>query len=619
MGIKSRSSGKEGAVLGVILIVMLMISILTLSLFKLGQHSVREAMFEKKSAQAFWLADAGVRRCVANLNAQKEGGIENAELDVGAFTVTAVDEDETIFHSVGTVMMGGQPVQRKIEVNLKYAASAFEDTLHSASRDGDPSASKVVLSGKSDAGDRVQGIVNVNGKVCLSDEASVEDLGGLYNVLGLVKYSQGLAPDGVVNELTTSASYTPPNLAEMNYAKNNTYDLDDIFLSVGCDASGRLLDSSHPLYDVVAMNAHISGDPTPGDDDYYFLPGASLALGDDQVFYVDGHVWFRDESAAGFTVDGTATIVATKDIHVSGRVVYANDTREPVGENKPDMLALVALGEGLDLATGRPAAGGNIYLGDPNGGELSAAQAFMFANNNFYCHTDSAGEQSEPSVGFEILGNCMAMNQVLFKRDWYTKSESIHFEDESLSGSYADGSTDSTVADSTTDSVAAEAPAVKPVMDDYASVMDYFDALSAYYSSGDSSTTSTDSTTDESFSSSGTTSFSSSASASISASSDGTITSTVETTGNAAAYVSADVTTSGSRMAEMAFVDGAWKWVDSVDGTELTPEEAGAIRHYSMQINYDDRIRDLALRMPGLPRGEGAVIAGYTWKELPAL
>jgi len=36
-----------------------------------------------------------------------------------------------------------------------------------------------------------------------------------------------------------------------------------------------------------------------------------------------------------------------------------------------------------------------------------------------------------------------------------------------------------------------------------------------------------------------------------------------------------------------------------------------------MQVSYDDRIRDAATQMPGLPRGSGTIFAGVlNWDEL---
>ncbi len=68
---KNKTPHKDGAILAVVLIIMLLLSILILSLFNLGRHGARETVFEVKTTQAFWLAEAGVQQCMADL---KGGG-----------------------------------------------------------------------------------------------------------------------------------------------------------------------------------------------------------------------------------------------------------------------------------------------------------------------------------------------------------------------------------------------------------------------------------------------------------------------------------------------------------------------------------------------------------------
>jgi hypothetical protein len=59
-------------------------------------------------------------------------------------------------------------------------------------------------------------------------------------------------------------------------------------------------------------------------------------------------------------------------------------------------------------------------------------------------------------------------------------------------------------------------------------------------------------------------------------------------------------------------------WVDMNTGAALTAAEIGSLRHYQMQVNYDDRVRTLDTQPPGLPRGQGSIISGLTdWEELP--
>jgi hypothetical protein len=60
------------------------------------------------------------------------------------------------------------------------------------------------------------------------------------------------------------------------------------------------------------------------------------------------------------------------------------------------------------------------------------------------------------------------------------------------------------------------------------------------------------------------------------------------------------------------------QWVDVETGAGLTAAEIESLRHYQMQVTYDDRVRTLTTQPPGLPRGGGTIIAGLrNWEELP--
>lgn len=593
-----QDQSKAGAILGVMLVVLLTVSMLILSLFKLGQNSRREALYEKKRVQAFWIADAGVRHCVSSLYAGEKAEVSHEAFGGGSYSVKATDGNHSVYEVEGTVDMGGQPVSRRIQINLTYAAKSFDDAIYGANRDGDEGGSKIwsfVLGGKrynntdgprvpSSRGnlpggnDVIIGNVNVNGGIRMYGESTVQSLNGQYEIPGDVLCSQGLYASSDtrikgVTDATLASSYIVPNLIDMNYAKNNSYDLESIFSSVGYSRStGRLMDASHPLYNVVVKNVHPSRvDPTPNDgDDYYFQPvrqstaggvasaGSVLMLGDDKVFYVNGHVWFHGTSSYGFKIDGTATIVSTKDIHISDNLVYANNTRTSVADNKPDMLALVALGGGLNMVSGEPSSGGNIYFGDPAYGTLFTADAFMFANNNFYYNTyatgGGSGLQGEPETGLKVFGNFMAMNQVVVKRDWYTRSV-YEYRGQKRVVEYVLGGSGNGNGNGNGRGNA------------YGK--DKGDGEGYWYD---------------------------------------VLTGKVVNSSKVSVLVRA-----AERLKDS---DGDWVWRDSEDGTLLTASQINDIRHYAMQVEYDDRIRDIAIQMLGLPQGSGSVISGYTWKEI---
>ena len=64
------------------------------------------------------------------------------------------------------------------------------------------------------------------------------------------------------------------------------------------------------------------------------------------------------------------------------------------------------------------------------------------------------------------------------------------------------------------------------------------------------------------------------------------------------------------------FDPGTGLWVDLGTGAALTSGEIDSLRHYQMQITYDERVRTVDTQPPGLPKGNGTIFAGLTqWEE----
>ncbi len=461
---------KDGAILGIMVIVMVGVIILTLALFTLARHSGREAIYAEKRAQAFWLAEAGIQDGMADLT---ENGRENWEdirgikFGPGSYEVIAGDSKKTNFIASGYVEFGGQTLDRSIEIVPNSWISQLQDVIHAANNSGQEwqfelSGERVDVNGDGvinflDTGpplptgrgrypggaDHVIGNIDVNGNYRMYGQSQVSAYpDDAENIPGDVSYSGDILtdPETTIAGSTAKTSigdYTPPNLADMNYASNHTWNVAAEFARLGITSGA--LPSEHALHDIVSINVHPDGkDPTPnGDDDFYFQPDSGFKLGtpstgktplnlkDDQTYYVEGHVWFHSKQTYGYEIDGQSVIVSTKDIHISDNLSYQNGGEKAVGDNAPDMLVLVALGD-MDV-NGRPTNYGDIYFGDPEYGTLYNCDAFMFANSDFLYNTFSTGRQSgnqeEPESGFRVLGNFMAMDQVVLRRDWYTAAE----------------------------------------------------------------------------------------------------------------------------------------------------------------------------------------------------
>ncbi len=541
MKTKDKTTAREGAILGVILIILVLTSILVLSLFHMAAHAGREAEYELKSAQAFWLAEAGRQWCIADLYAGGGGVIApqpGASIVGGTFEVVEEPDPDPndglrTFISEGVVIRGGQTATRRIRMVAVFASGLFEKAVHGGGeRDSDwtfqlrgtgddtppaPSYSGSIWGGK----DSVLGDVAINGDVLLAEDSFIGvPTPNNYNVNGDLDAAGIISmigdPVSGYEHSGASADIDPaPDLAVMDYANNNDYDIAQIFNDAGV-SSGRL-PSDHPLSDVLNVTKNpadrAADNALTAGDDFYFEPASvgsagtpatavtPLGLGDDKIYYVDGHVWFHNRDTYGFEVDGQAAIISSRDIHICDNLEYENRGGSGVGGDMPDLLVLVALGQ-YDSISETYLSDGNVFFGDPRYGTTYSVDAFMFANNDFLYMTSAIDplDQKQPTSGFKVFGNFMAVNRVVVLRDWYEQDSS---------GKY--------------------------------------------------------------------------------------------------------------RAAEYDPATG--EWLDAVDlqnGTRtlLSSGEIDSLRHYAMQVGYDDRIRDAATQMRGLPLGNGFFAGERSWEEI---
>jgi hypothetical protein len=448
-------SNKEGAILGVVIIVVLGITILLLSLFWSGQHSTREAIYQLKQEQAFWLAEAALEEC----KAKDDGGAvpstpSNPSIPGGRYRVEIDKVDASARIAIGSVTYNGQTIERRIRffpdfnlfrtpfyVGNERSKGTSDYTLHLLG-DGASDGPPLPVQGKHIFGgpDIIEGDPEINGNLLMQGQSKI--IADANNNFSGDTYTF-TAPDvqdqaSIAGSRMTFQDSGAPDLQAMNYdTLSNAFNIAAIFDQYGTTTDGRLANKSHPLYDRVRKNPSSRQeeiDSTAGDD-YFFEPAdvgnnggtvdtgkTPLGLGDDETYYVEGHVWFHHKNTYGFEVDGQAIIVSTHDIHISDNLQYKD--RSDGG----DMLALVAMG-GLDSNTGELSDHGDIYFGDPRYGTLYTCDAFMFANDDFFYNTDSTtGLQEEPESGFKVFGSFMAVDQIVLLRDWYTDSNRGSYE-----------------------------------------------------------------------------------------------------------------------------------------------------------------------------------------------
>ncbi|NQU40778.1 MAG: hypothetical protein HQ523_12560 [Lentisphaerae bacterium] len=421
---------RAGAILGVVLVMVVLVSFVGMGLMELAARDGEEASRALTNARAFWLAEAGAKRIVRRLYDGTSGSITWSDLGAGDYEVALFDTADPPY----AVAHGrAAAAERSVRVNLVYLAAPYENAVSGGNASGTPWTLTLGGTGTPDSNDRggsdiVNGNVFANGDLFMAGTSQINaaPTPNTYGLSGDAEVTGGITLNGSASisgdQLPGSSPREIPDLLAMDYPNNHTYDVGKIFSDLGI--SSGYLPVGHPLRDEVVMNpGNRSAEcaSTPGDD-FFFEPRSitsagpndktavtPLDLGDGHIYYVDGDAWFNSHSTYGFRVDGQATIVSGGNIHISDNLKYKDSS---------SLLGLVALGE-YD-AGGNLDSGGNVYFGDPEFGTLFTVDAFMFAGDSFLYNTRAnGGGQEEPQSGFEVFGNFAAINQVTIYRDWY--------------------------------------------------------------------------------------------------------------------------------------------------------------------------------------------------------
>lgn len=432
---------KNGSVLILVVTILVSLTLLITGLLKLSTINMRETEQQIREAQAFWLAEAGVQQCIADLHKPNgRGDIPETILNLpcgraGSYVTDESDltADPPYIVIAGTVTAGGQTTTRRIRIELAFADPSYNEVISGINKAGTPwtfllggtgnpvrSFGFPAIPGPGDTErggyDEAHGDVYTgkDGDIYMCGDSHIYPApfpnnygftGDANTAGGNITTIDAATIDGIKNK--TAPARDGPDLVAMNYSNTATHNLTDIFKDAGI-SNGRLPKSSYPdLYNLVRKDG----------DDYYFETTGSktretLEVGNNRVYYIDGNLFFNKSGPLQFDIDGTATIVATGDIHIGDGLRYLDN--DPGG----DLLALIALGE-YDLE-GKLIDGGDIYFGDALFGTVYEMDAFMFAAHDFkYNVYASNNKLSEPDTGFKVFGNFVALNQLVIYRDWY--------------------------------------------------------------------------------------------------------------------------------------------------------------------------------------------------------
>ena len=439
-------SKEKGVVLVAVAVFTVILTILGFSVLIVANSEISQARNDINKTKAFYLAEAGVARLSANASSGNFANIGQTTLGQGSYRVDIDNTNWTEPNAVATGRLGGE--EERVQVTISYLYPPYECGIYAGGLGGsgwslmlrgtgDPC---IVYSGGNSVGDVngkdiITGNVFANSDVALYEQGRVDapspnpyNIRGDVNVTGSISVNDSASIAG--QRITGSDPMSPPNLAAMNYAVNNTHNVSALCEGQSIDSRGRL-PNGHPLRDIFRKNPtfdrSVECGSTAGDD--YFLepttfPGGGgswntaptpLNVGTDRVYYIDGNLWVHSKSDTfGFNMQGKVTIVVTGNIYICDNLKYADPNR--------DMLGLVALGK-YDSYSGERISGGDIIFGDPTYGTMYTMSAMMFAAHDFLYNSRTLGTfGGEPKSGFIINGSMAALNKVSLERDWYTNA-----------------------------------------------------------------------------------------------------------------------------------------------------------------------------------------------------
>jgi hypothetical protein len=428
---------EKGIVLVAVVAFAIIFAIVGIALIAVAEQEVVQTRIEHQKAEAFYLAEAGLAKMSEILQTPIVGDLNEVltgSIDQSSYLVK-IDTNLTPCYVISTGTSG--TIQKRVRVKAAFLAPPFENAIFAMNNSGTSWAFQLrgtgnptpYGSGERGGKDKINGNVFVDGDVFMYEQSQVNpapapnrwslngdaEATGNISVLGSASVSGATNPD--------QEEPAPVDLAAMDYANNNTYNVAQIFQGAGITSG--YLPSGNPLRNVFMKNPsdRATECSSTSGDDFFFEPSSGfvtgtektgqtpLHAGDNRVYYVDGDVWVHSPQTYGFKMDGKVTIVATGDIHISDNIQY---------KDVNSLLGLVALGK--YNGSGQRVSGGNIYFGDPRFGTMYTVGAMMFAANDFLFNTDAVSRRSsEPTTGFTVNGCFAAMNQVLVDRDWYTK------------------------------------------------------------------------------------------------------------------------------------------------------------------------------------------------------
>lgn len=441
---KNQRPGQRASALLMAIVVTVALAGMAGAMLAITGSSKKESVASTDGSRALYVAEAGLSDGIAlvqgngiQLNGQPAAfGAAGASVPFGGggywgsvvpdpvaetFTVTAFAQVSGQSRGVEAVL--GQN-QQGIYDSALFAGNTSRDPLYD-----------MEFGGLGVQADEVNGNIYSGGNVDISGDATIN---------GSIKAS------GTINGGSGSTGSLPvPDIAGMNYATNNDYDVKALFASATYKSSSSLGGSAFQL--PKTSPAHIfrknpsdrSADTSKTAKDDYFLEdpydtvntsskvsaanATQVSLwsgGSDKVYYIDGNLWIHNKNIFSFALTNPSggaakvTFVVKGNIYFSDNVLYKDPAK--------DGIAFIAMKDAKQKDSG------NIYFGDPTFGTLEQMDAFMYAENNFYDNNLSASGSATVTVN----GNMTAGNQVLIDRDYHGQHSklTVNFDDRISTG-----------------------------------------------------------------------------------------------------------------------------------------------------------------------------------------
>jgi hypothetical protein len=429
----SRRSRRGSAFL-VSLIAIMVIASMSTAMLMVGSGRQRERSGSIESTKALYVAEAGMSETILRVADGDLNGVGGPDAPVafagGDYWTSVVDngDDTATVTAVGS--FAGETRATQVTM-VRSADGVFASALFAGNSSGDP-AYDMRFGGTGAQADAIHGNVYSGGNVRITGTPLLD---GVLRASGTV--SGGTFAPG--EEPITGASLPIPDIAGMDYANNNDYDVRAMFSSATYQSNalgGRAwqLPESSPAHifrknpndrtantSLTAKDDYFLEDPyepvssssvvAPANGTMISLSGQNGnvgANGSDKVYYIDGNLWIHNNNIYSFTLANNGANPIRATFVVKGNVYFSDNILYQQVANRDDAIAFIAI---RDSAV---ADSGNIYFGDPSFGTLEQMDAFMYAENNFYDNNLS----SSGSARVTVNGNMTAGNQVRINRDF---------------------------------------------------------------------------------------------------------------------------------------------------------------------------------------------------------